>query len=310
MLSAKIVCMNHAPWQTSIQQIANGIRRRVLAHTLAWNGGYLSQACSSAEIFAVLYGRVLKLQSLEKPMMPERFHETPRIGVPAMTGINYNGGGRPDCDSFILSPAQYALVLYAALIETGRMDDTGLAEYNRDGSTVEMIGAEHSPGMEVTTGSLGQGISQEAGIAWARRAKGEAGRVVMLLSDGECQSGEFWEAVQAMSFHRLGNMLLYVDVNGYQCDGPVSSVMSLEPFDKRLTAFGARVHSVDGHDIKKLATLGNKPMSDVPTFILCHTDPCRGMEILQKRHPKYHYVRFANAGEKVEYQKLYDELTR
>ncbi|MCL2005665.1 MAG: hypothetical protein FWG73_05815 [Planctomycetaceae bacterium] len=302
--------MKSAVWQASIQKIADGIRRRVLAHTLAWNGGYLSQACSSAEIFATLYGRILKLQSLDKPIIPERFHETPKTGMPAMTGINYNGGGLPDCDSFILSPAQYALVLYAALIETGRMDETGMAEYNRDGSTVEMIGAEHSPGMEVTTGSLGQGISQAAGIAWARRTKGEPGRVVMLMSDGECQSGEFWEAVQAMSFHRLGNMLIYVDVNGYQCDGPVSSVMNLEPFDKRLKAFGANVHCIDGHNIKKLADLGSKPLGDAPTFVLCRTDPCRGMAILGKRHPKYHYVRFANAAEKAEYQELYDALTR
>ena len=290
--------------------MADGIRRRGLAHTLVWNGGYLSQACSSAEIFAVLYGRVLKLPLLENPLIPERFYETPKIGVPAKTGIDYNGGDRPDCDRFILSPAQYALVLYAALIEAGRMDETGMMEYNRDGSTVEMIGAEHSPGMEVTTGSLGQGISQAAGIAWARKVKEETGRVVMFMSDGECQSGEFWEAVQAMSFHRLGNMLIYVDVNGYQCDGPVSMVMNLEPFDKRLKAFGARVYSTDGHDIKKLSDLGRKRSTDVPTFILCHTDPCRGMEILKKRHPKYHYVRFANPQEKAEYQEFYDQLTR
>ena len=302
--------MSREPWQTSIQKIADGIRRRVLAHTLAWDGGYLSQACSSAEIFAVLYGRVLKLQPLEKPIIPEQFYETPKTGVPAKTGIDYNGGDRPECDRFILSPAQYALVLYAALIEAGRMDETGMAEYNRDGSTVEMIGAEHSPGMEVTTGSLGQGISQAAGIAWARKINGETGRVVMLMSDGECQSGEFWEAVQAMSFHRLGNMLIYVDVNGYQCDGPVSTVMNLEPFDKRLKAFGARVYSIDGHDIKKLSDLGRKPSADVPTFVLCHTDPCRGMVILKKRHPKYHYVRFTNPKEKAEYQKFYEQLTR
>jgi transketolase len=302
--------MSRDHWKKQIQEMAAGIRRRVLAHTLAWNGGYLSQACSSAEIFAVLYGRVLKLQPLKKPLLPERFQETPKAGFPALTGIDYNGGGRPECDRFILSPAQYALVLYAALIEAGRLDETGMEEYNRDGSTVEMIGAEHSPGMEVTTGSLGQGISQAAGIAWAKKIKGETGRVVMLMSDGECQSGEFWEAIQAMSFHRLGNMLIYVDVNGCQCDGPVSTVMNLEPFDKRLKAFGARVYRIDGHNIDKLAKLGQMPPADTPTFVLCNTDPCRGMEILKKRHPKFHYVRFANPTEKAEYQRYYDLLTR
>ena len=297
-------------WKTRVREMATGIRQRVLAHTLARNGGYLSQACSSAEIFAVLYGNVLKLQDLKKPLIPARFHETPKSGVPAVTGVDYNGNGHPDCDCFILSPAQYALVLYAALIEAGRMDEKGMEEYDHDGSTVEMIGAEHSPGMEVTTGSLGQGISQAAGIAWAKKAKGETGRVVMLMSDGECQSGEFWEAVQTMSFHRLGNMLIFVDVNGYQCDGPVQTVMNLEPFDKRLEAFGARVYRIDGHDIEMLAKLGNMPSADVPTFVLCDTDPCRGMEILKKRHPKYHYVRFTNPVEKAEYQQYYDLLTQ
>jgi transketolase len=300
--------MNRDHGIAHIQEMAAGIRRRVLAHTLTRNGGYLSQACSSAEIFAVLYGTVLKLQPLKKPLVPVRFWATPKAGIPAKTGIGYNGGGLPKYDRFILSPAQYALVLYAALIEAGRMDEKGMEEYDSDGSTVEMIGAEHSPGMEVTTGSLGQGISQAAGIAWAKKIKKESGRVVMLMSDGECQSGEFWEAVQAMSFHKLGNMLIYVDVNGYQCDGPMSTVMNLEPFDKRLKAFGARVYRINGHNIKRLTDCGNMPSVDVPTFVLCDTDPCRGMDILKKRYPKFHYVRFANPAEKAEYQRFYDQL--
>jgi transketolase len=289
--------------------MANGIRCRVLAHTLARNGGYLSQACSSAEIFATLYGKVLKLAPLEKPILPGRFQGTPKSGQPAVTGADYNGNGRWDCDNFILSPAQYALVLYAALIEAGRMDESGMEQYDRDGGTVEMIGAEHSPGMEVTTGSLGQGISQAAGIAFARKIAGEPGRVVLFMSDGECQSGEFWEAVQAASFHRLGNMLIYVDVNGYQCDGIMSNVMKLEPFHKRLKSFGARVYRIDGHDVEKLAKLGKQPDAEEPTFILCDTDPCRGMDILKYRYPKFHYVRLTDQNEKAEYQRFYNQLT-
>ncbi|MDR0870141.1 MAG: hypothetical protein LBN39_05040 [Planctomycetaceae bacterium] len=289
-----------------IQAIADGIRRRVLAHTLAHNGGYLSQACSSAEIFAVLYGRVLKLAPLDKPLLPEPFYGTPKRGQPALTGAAYNGGGLPNCDNFILSPAQYALVLYAALIETGRMDEEGMKMYNRDGGSVEMIGAEHSPGMEVTTGSLGQGISQAAGIAFARKTKGETGRVVMLMSDGECQSGEFWEAVQAAAYHKIGNLLIYVDVNGFQCDGKMTTVMNLEPFGKRLEAFGARVFRIDGHDIGTLAKIGSKPGRNKPTFVLCDTDPCRGIPVLKKRYPKFHYVRFLKSEEKKELQAFYD----
>lgn len=289
--------------------MAAGIRRRVLAHTLARNGGYLSQACSAAELFASLYGKILKLAPLDEPLLPGSFPGTPGPDRTAMTGVAYNGADRPDCDSFVLSPAQYALVLYAALIEAGRMDERGMEQYDRDGSTVEMIGAEHSPGMEITTGSLGQGISQAAGIAWARRRKGESGRVVMMMSDGECQSGQFWEAVQAASFHRLGNMLIYVDVNGFQCDGEMTSVMELDPFDKRLEAFGARVFRIDGHDIDELVRLGELPGADTPTFVLCDTDPCRGMPLIRKRFPKYHYVRFLLPEEKAEYLAFYDEWT-
>ncbi|MCL2745354.1 MAG: thiamine pyrophosphate-dependent enzyme [Planctomycetaceae bacterium] len=295
-----------------IRKIAAGIRRRVLEHTLTHNGGYLSQACSSAEIFAVLYGKILKLAPLEVPLVPPEFPGTPgtldKNGkcLPAFTGAAFNGNGQPDCDNFILSPAQYALVLYAALIETGRMDTGAMAMYNKDGGTVEMIGAEHSPGMEVTTGSLGQGISQAAGLAFARKRRGDAGRVVMFMSDGECQSGQFWEAVQAAAHHRLGNMLIYVDVNGCQCDGKTADVMNLEPFDERLKAFGADVVRIDGHDIEQIiAAARRKPPVDRPLFVLCDTDPCRDMPVLKCRE-KYHYIRFTEVGEKEELQRFYD----
>jgi transketolase len=300
--------MNTDKWKLRIMRMAYGIRRRVLAHTISRNGGYLSQACSSAEIFATLYGKILRLAPLDRPILPAKFTETPKAGVPAVTGTEYNGAGRWECDNFILSPAQYALVLYAALIEAKRMDENGMEQYDKDGSRVEMIGAEHSPGMEVTTGSLGQGISQAAGIAWARKTIGETGRVVMLMSDGECQSGEFWEAIQAASFHKLGNMLIYVDMNGYQCDGIMSNVMNIEPFHKRLKSFGARVYRVDGHDIDVLTKIGKKQSAQAPTFVLCKTDPCRGIDVLKYRYPKFHYVRFTDQNEKATYKKFYDSM--
>lgn len=295
-------------WQEDVKQMASGIRLRVLKHTIDSNGGYLSQACSSAELFSVLYKRILKLDKLEKPLLPEKFQGVPNSERKAVTGINFNGGGKQENDNFILSPAQYALVLYAALIEAGRMDEKAMEEYNKDGSSVEMIGAEHSPGMEVTTGSLGQGISQAAGIAYARKVRGDSGRVVVFLSDGECQSGEFWEAVQAMSFLKLNNMLMFIDVNGFQCDGETKDVMNIEPFDERIRAFGARVFRINGHDIEKIAELGELPPADVPTFVLCDTNPHKDMEILKERYPKYHYTRFSSDEERERYQEHYNEL--
>ncbi len=302
--------MNHTDWKTEAQRVAAGIRLRVLEHTVKQNGGYLSQACSSAEILAALYTHIMNTAKIEAPIMPGRFPGVPRAGRELLTGACYNGAAGPEYDRFILSPAQYALVLYAALIETGRMDAAGMAEYNKDGGIVEMIGAEHSPGMEVTTGSLGQGISQAAGMAMARKRRGDTGRVIVFLSDGECQSGQFWEAVQAMAFHQLDNMLLFVDVNGYQCDGAVESVMEMDPFDDRLRAFGAHVHTIDGHDLDALSRAAEETAPGKPTFVLCHTDTCRDMDILKKRYPKFHYVRFKDDAEREEYRQVYAAMSR
>lgn len=295
-------------WQEEVNKMARGIRLRVLEHTIMENGGYLCQACSSAEIMSTLYKKILKLEKLDKPLMPGPFTGTPGKDHKAVTGVRFNGNHNPDCDSFILSPAQYALVLYAALIEAGRMDENGMKDYNMDGGSVEMIGAEHSPGMEVTTGSLGQGISQAAGIAFARKQRGDQGRVVVLLSDGECQSGEFWEAVQAASFHHLDNILAFIDVNGYQCDGKMTTVMNIEPFEERLRSFGACVHRIDGHDIEKIAEMGKMEACGKPTFVLCDTDPCHGLEFLREREPKYHYIRFLNQEDRERYRGYYEKL--
>lgn len=296
-------------WQEEVKRIADNIRLRVMEHTVKNRGGYLSQACSSAEIVASLYLKILNIGEVGEPIIPQRFPGVPGPGnTNYMTGSIYNGPMSPEYDRFILSPSQYALVIYAALIETGRMDPSGLDQFNKDGSIVEMIGAEHSPGMEVMTGSLGQGISQGAGIAMARKLKGDTGRVVLLMSDGECQSGQFWEAVQAMAFHKLDNMLIYVDVNGYQCDGKMTTVMNIEPFEKRLEAFGARVFRVDGHNIDVLVSLGTLKPDGRPTFILCDTDPCRGIDILKKRIPKLHYVRFTSEEEWNQYKQTYEQL--
>jgi transketolase len=218
-----------ARWRADTERIAVGIRRRVLEHTIRNNGGYLSQACSAAEILSVLYARAMRLGHSIAPPIPAPFAGAPGPGPPALTGAGYNGPKAPDRDRFIFSPVHYALVLYAALIETGRLAPDGLDQFNRDGSTVELIGAEHSPGHEVTAGSLGQAISQAGGIALARRLRGEPGRVFVFLSDGEFQEGQTWEAINAASHYQLDNLIIYADCNGQQCDGRLERVMQIEP---------------------------------------------------------------------------------
>lgn len=293
-----------------MQEIADGIRERVLSHVLANNGGYMSQACSSAELLAALYGGVLKFAPVEEPIDPPTFIGVPIVGVHTyVTGAQFHGAKGPDFDRLIVSPAHYALVVYAALIETGRLREDGLEHFNRDGSTVEMIGAEHSPGFETTTGSLSQAISQAGGIALARKIRGEKGKTWVFMSDGEFQEGQTWEALQAASFHELFNLRVIVDVNQGQCDGPMQSVMNIEPLADKVKAFGWDVSVVDGHSLEEI-TKASEQNSNRPHMILCYTDPVRGLPLLAERAPVLHYLRFTGPDERAKYEIAYKEMVK
>jgi transketolase len=286
------------------RRVAERIRRRVLAHVVAHGGGYLSQACSSAEILATLYARILRLGPSAAPPRPPAFAGVPGPGRPALTGAAYNGPRAPDLDRLFFSPAHYALVLYCTLVEVGRLAPEALEDYDRDGSTVELIAAEHSPGVEAMPGSLPQALSVAGGVALARRLRGEAGRTFVFMSDGELQEGQAWECLAALAFHRLEGVALYVDVNGQQCDGPTGGVASVEPLAARLRAFGAEVHEVDGHDPHALAAPAAAPRAGRPLVVLARTDPCRGVELLRGRAPKLHYLRFRDDAERDAYRAL------
>ena len=297
------------PWQTQVKRIARAVRRRVLAHTLKNNGGYLSQACSAAEVLATLYLRVMNLGPSQGPQTPRPFPGVPSRSNPnSFTGSEYNGPKTPDLDRFIFSPVHYALVLYSLLIEVGRLGANALDQFNRDGSTMELIGAEHSPGHEVTAGSLGQAISQAGGIALARKLRGDSGRVWVFMSDGEFQEGQTWEAFAALAYHRIDNLGVYVDANGQQCDGLMQSVMNIEPLRSRLESFGAAVHEVDGHDPDALAAPVRESHEGKPLVILARTDPCRDIQLLRQRTPKLHYVRFKSDEERRAYQEALAEM--
>ncbi|HKI56106.1 MAG TPA: hypothetical protein VKB31_03050 [Trueperaceae bacterium] len=297
-------------WTDDVHRVARGIRRRVLDHTIRNNGGYLSQACSSAETLATLYVRLMNLGPSVAPPVPPAFPGVPKAGRRAYTGAGYNGEHAPERDRLYFSAVHYALPLYATLIETGRMSEDGLRQFNQDGSTVEMIGAEHSPGLELTGGSLGQTLSQAGGIALARRLRGESGRQWVYMSDGEFQSGQTWEAVQALVYHRLDSIVAYVDVNGQQCDGKMTDVMTIEPLQSRLEAFGARVVSVDGHDPEQLAAPAEQAPDGRPTVVLAYTNPCQGMPLMEARRPKLHYVRFKDEAERTAFADMLRGMPR
>jgi len=286
--------------QATPEDVARGIRLRVLEHVLKNRGGYMSQACSSAEVFAALYTRILNLGPSAGPMIPVPFPGVPGPANPhPFTGAIYNGPKGPEYDRLFVSPGHYALVMYATLIEVGRLAPEALDEFNQDGSTVEMIGAEHSPGFESMAGSLAQALSQASGVAMARRLRGEPGRVFAFLSDGEMQEGQTWEALATLSYYSLDNVGVFVDVNGHQCDGKMDTVMNIHPIRKRLEAFGAMVYDVDGHDINALTEAASDDHHGKPFVVLAHTIPFQGV----------HYLRFKSDEEFEAYDKLFKQLT-
>lgn len=289
------------PNRQSTEDVAAGIRQRVFLHTMRNNGGYLSQACSSAESLALLYNEVLAFGEPTLPKVPLPFAGVPSASNPdAFTGAGYHGPFAPEYDRFIISPAHYALVIYSALIQVGRMDENALDHFNRDGGSVEMIGAEHSPGMEVTTGSLAQGLSMAAGLAWARKRKGEPGKVWVYMSDGEFQEGQTWETLAALAYHRIDNIRVIVDVNRQQCDGAMSSVLDLGDLPGRVSAFGVTCRSVNGHDLDALRAAADSAEPGKPLIVLANTSPFQGMNFLRKRFPRLHYVRFKSRDEREE----------
>ena len=129
------------------------------------------------------------------------------------------------------------------------------------------------------------------------------------MSDGELQEGQTWEAVAALAHHRIDNLTAIIDVNGQQCDGPMGSVMTIEPVAERLRAFGAVAHDIDGHDPKALRAACAAREPGRPTFIVARTDPSRGLALLQERAPGLHYVRFSSAAEQDRYATALKELT-
>ncbi len=281
------------------EDVALGIRRRVFEHAIRNNGGYLSQACSAAEQLAWLYNEELNLGEPTLPMIPKPFEGVPSADNPDYhTGAGYNGPLEAHYDRLFIAPAHYALNAYATLVEVGRMAPEGLEMFNKDGSSVEMIGAEHSPGMEVHNGTLGIGLSTAAGLAWGRKRRGDTGRTWVFMSDGEVQEGQTWEAVQACAHHGIDNVFAVMDVNDQQCDGAMSSVMEVGDIRAKFLAFGAACVEIDGHDLSAMRDAVKEPHEGKPLIILARTNPFHTMSILAERFPRLHYVRFKSEAER------------
>jgi transketolase len=239
---------------------ARRIRRAVLRMTHKANASHVGTSFSMADLLAVLYGGGLLRVDPSRPDWDDR-------------------------DRFVLSKGHGAAGLYAALAEAGFFPKAWLDHYCEDGSPLAGHIHHEVPGVEVSTGSLGHGLSIACGMALAGKADGRAHRVFGLLSDGECDEGSTWEAALFAPHHRLDNLVAIVDHNKIQSFGTVKDVLDLDPFAAKWSAFGWAVREVDGHDHEALRlTLEELPFEPGrPSVLIAHTTKGKGVGFMEDR---------------------------
>jgi transketolase len=233
---------------------------------------HVGTCLSMTDILAVLYGSVLKID----PTQPEW----------------------PDRDRFVLSKGHGAAAVYAALADRGFFRIDWLDSYCSDGTRLAGHITHHGvPGVEVSTGSLGHGLSLACGMALAGQRDHQPYRVFALLSDGECDEGSTWEAALFAPHHRLENLICIVDYNKIQSFGTVREVLDLEPFADKWRAFGWATREIDGHDLQQLLeTFNSIPFaSGKPSAVIAHTVKGRGVSFMENKLD-WHY-RSPNADE-------------
>jgi len=253
---------------TTLRERAYRIRRFALRMGEVQGQGYIGQALGWADVLAVAYGHALNYRAAD----PE-------------------WEGR---DRFLLSHGHYAIAFYAALIEGGIIDESELETYGSDDSRLPMSGmATYTPGMEMSGGSLGQGLPIAVGMALGLRQKKNPAFVYVSMSDGELDEGSVWEAAMGAAHHRLPNLICLVDINNQQADGPSSKVLGFEPLADKWAAFGWHVQRVDGNDLPAvLQAFGNaRDLTETrPRVILFDTLMGKGVPFLEERE-KNHFIR-------------------
>lgn len=241
-----------------LRRISQKIRADVLRVTTEAGSGHPGGSLSATDILVTLYWRVLR-HDPKNPHWLER-------------------------DRFILSKGHAAPALYIVLAEQGYFPKAELHNLRLHGSLLQgHPDATRTPGVEVSSGSLGNGLSISSGIASALKLDGRASRVYCLLGDGECDEGLVWEAAMFSAHHRLDNLTAIIDRNGLQIDGPTEKVVSLEPLCDKWAAFGWHVIRVDGHDHDKLfaAFEEAKKTTGKPTVIVANTVKGKGVSFME-----------------------------
>lgn len=245
---------------------ARRIREHIVRATTAAGSGHPSSSLSMVEIATVLYfGGVLRYDAAN-PSDPER-------------------------DRFILSKGHAAPGLYAVLAEAGYFPTEQLTDLRKLGSPLEgHPNMCRLPGVEASTGSLGQGLSIGIGHALAIRLDGHDGRVYVMVGDGESEEGQVWEAAMFAGNSELDNLTLIVDRNGYQQTDAVSNVQPLDPLDEKLRAFGFETKVIDGHSLEEVAEAFEwaRGVSGKPQAIIAKTIKGKGVSLLEAKQGGWH----------------------
>lgn len=209
--------------------------------------GYLGQALSSAEAFGTLASRWWE----------------------------------PGRDELVISPGHYIISAYALGAELGILEESELETYGEDGSRLEAIGTESSPVVDLTCGSLAQGLSGAIGLALAARLREEDKTTYAFLSDGELQEGQTWEAAMFAGHHSLDRLVVILDANNSQVDGPIDTITTIEPIADKWRTFGWEAFDVDGHDVAALdAALESAVASARPSVVIARTSTLHGVDSL------------------------------
>ena len=250
----------NAQERKELQIAAAKIRLGIIEGVFHAKSGHPGGSLSAAELFAYLYGKELNVD----PKNPKD----------------------PDRDRFVLSKGHCAPGYYAALALKGFFPMEELQSLRHIGAMLQgHPDMKHTPGVDMSSGSLGQGVSAAVGMALAGKMDHKSYRVYTLLGDGECEEGQVWEAAMFAGHHSLDNLCVIVDNNGLQIDGPVSKVGGPEPFDEKFLAFGFEVTTIDGNDLDQIeaALEQAKACKGKPFAIIMKTVKGKGVSFMENQ---------------------------
>lgn len=244
---------------TALEEKAVELRKTVLTMIYKAQSGHPGGSLSAADIMAALYFHVMNVDP-ENPKWEDR-------------------------DRFVLSKGHVCPVLYSALIMRGFIDQSAVDTLRKQGSLLQgHPDMKRCPGVEISTGSLGQGISCAAGMAIAGKRDRKDYMVYTLLGDGECNEGQVWEAAQAANKYRLDNLVVIVDNNRLQNDGPAEQVMPTEDLAGKFAAFGFETTRINGHKMEEIVTALEAmkvSRNGKPKCIVCNTVKGRGVSFME-----------------------------